>query len=153
MAENYNWVAFVKEFQEKFERPKKDMADLIRHRIMLIEEEFNELKEAAEKVAEMYTQNRTNANEFTQQNIEIIDALGDLCVVEIGMANLLGMDINTAMYRIHESNMSKLGADGKPIYYANGKVAKGPNYFRPKLDDLFDHEKGRAFAEKLRNKE
>jgi len=152
MAENHDWVAFVREFQEKFERPKEDMADLIRHRMMLIEEEFNELKEAAERVAKMYQNKVTGCEEFNAQNLEIIDALGDLCVVEIGMANLLGMDINEAMHRIYESNMSKLGADGKPIYYASGKVAKGPNYFKPKLDDLVDHEKGRKFAEKLRNK-
>lgn len=150
MAKNHNWVAFVKEFQEKFERPKENMSDLIQHRIMLIEEEFKELKEAAEIVAKMYDRGITNTEEFRAQNIEIIDALGDLCVVEIGMANLLGMDINEAMHRIYESNMSKLGADGKPVYYASGKVAKGPNYFKPKLDDLVDPEKGKKFAEKLR---
>lgn len=152
MAENYDWVAFVREFQEKFEHPKEDMAELIRHRMMLIEEEFNELKEAAERVAKMYQNKVTGCDEFNDKNLEIIDALGDLCVVEIGMANLLGMDINEAMHRIYESNMSKLGADGKPIYYASGKVAKGPNYFKPKLDDLVDHKKGQEFAEKLRNK-
>jgi len=152
MAENYDWVAFVREFQEKFEKPKENMAELIRHRMMLIEEEFLELREAAEKVAKMYERGNIRTDDFAQQNLEIIDGLGDLCVVEIGMANLLGMDINEAMHRIYESNMSKLGADGKPMYYASGKVAKGPNYFKPKLDGLVDHEKGRAFAEKLRNK-
>lgn len=152
MSQNYDWVAFVREFQEKFECPKENMAELIRHRMMLIEEEFNELKEAAGRVAKMYEHNVTRSEEFAAQNLEIIDALGDLCVVEIGMANLLGIDINEAMHRIYESNMSKLGSDGKPIYYASGKVAKGPNYFKPKLDDLIDHEKARAFAEKLRNK-
>ena len=150
MAQNHDWVAFVREFQEKFEKPKEDIAELIQHRMMLIEEEFKELKAAAEDVAKMYEEGRTDCEEFKAQNIEIIDALGDLCVVEIGMANLLGMDINEAMHRIYESNMSKLGADGKPVYYENGKVAKGPNYFKPKLDDLVNHEKGREFAESLR---
>lgn len=150
MSQNHDWVAFVREFQEKFEKPKEDMAELIRHRMMLIEEEFKELKEAAEAVAKMYSDGTTNSDEFREQNLEIIDALGDLCVVEIGMANLLGMDINEAMHRIYESNMSKLGDDGKPVYYASGKVAKGPNYFKPKLDDLVDHAKGREFADKLR---
>ena len=152
MSEKHDWVAFVREFQEKFERPKENMAELIEHRLMLIEEEFKELKEAAQTVSKMYERGITNTEEFRAQNLEIIDALGDLCVVEIGMANLLGMDINEAMHRIYESNMSKLGADGKPVYYASGKVAKGPNYFKPKLDDLIDHEKGRQFAEKLRNR-
>ena len=150
MSENHDWVAFVREFQEKFENPKADMAELIRHRLMLVEEEFSELKEAAEAVAEMYEHGIENTEEFNAQNVEIIDALGDLCVVEIGMANLLGMDINEAMHRIYESNMSKLGEDGKPVYYASGKVAKDPNYFKPKLDDLVDCKKGAEFAEKLR---
>lgn len=150
MAQNHDWVAFVREFQEKFEKPKENITELIKHRIMLIEEEFNELKAAAEDVAKMYEEGKTDSEEFKKQNIEIIDALGDLCVVEIGMANLLGMDINEAMHRIYQSNMSKLGADGRPVYYENGKVAKGPNYFKPKLDDLIDCKKGREFSEQLR---
>jgi predicted HAD superfamily Cof-like phosphohydrolase len=47
-----------------------------------------------------------------------------------------GLDLDTAMQRVYESNMSKLGDDGKPIYREDGKVLKGPNYKKPKLDDL-----------------
>jgi predicted HAD superfamily Cof-like phosphohydrolase len=45
-------------------------------------------------------------------------------------------DLDEAMHRVHESNMSKLGEDGKPIYRADGKVLKGPNYKEPTLTDL-----------------
>jgi predicted HAD superfamily Cof-like phosphohydrolase len=45
-------------------------------------------------------------------------------------------DLDEAMNRVHKSNMSKLGEDGKPIYRADGKVLKGPNYKEPTLTDL-----------------
>ena len=45
-------------------------------------------------------------------------------------------DLDEAMHRVHASNMSKLGEDGKPIYREDGKVLKGPNYEPPKLNDL-----------------
>ena len=47
-------------------------------------------------------------------------------------------DLDEAMHRIHESNMSKLGDDGKPIYREDGKVLKGPNYKPPILNDLIE---------------
>ena len=45
-------------------------------------------------------------------------------------------DLEQALRRVHKSNMSKLGADGKPIYRKDGKVLKGPNYQPPDLSDL-----------------
>ena len=67
---------------------------------------------------------------------EMADALGDILVVTIGTAITFGLDIEEIMRRIHTSNMSKLGEDGRPIYREDGKVLKGPNYEPPKLDDL-----------------
>jgi len=52
------------------------------------------------------------------------------------MAASQDWDLDEAMRRVHESNMSKLGEDGKPIYRADGKVLKGPNYKPPYLNDL-----------------
>ena len=49
----------------------------------------------------------------------------------------LGGFLDEALNRVHESNMSKLDADGKPIYREDGKVLKGPNYKPPNLEDLF----------------
>jgi predicted HAD superfamily Cof-like phosphohydrolase len=52
------------------------------------------------------------------------------------MAACFGWDLQVAHNRVHESNMSKLGEDGKPIRREDGKILKGPNYFEPSLIDL-----------------
>jgi predicted HAD superfamily Cof-like phosphohydrolase len=67
---------------------------------------------------------------------DILDALADTITVCIGTALVYGFDLDEAMARVHESNMSKLGADGKPIYRADGKILKGENFVPPYLDDL-----------------
>ena len=62
--------------------------------------------------------------------------LADLVYVCFQFAASQEWDLDEAMTRVHESNMSKLGEDGKPIYRADGKVLKGPNYKEPTLTDL-----------------
>ena len=62
--------------------------------------------------------------------------LADLVYVAYQMAASQDWDLDEAMRRVHQSNMSKLGEDGKPIYRADGKVLKGPNYQPPYLKDL-----------------
>ena len=62
--------------------------------------------------------------------------LADLVYVCFQMAASQEWDLDEAMRRIHKSNMSKLGEDNKPIYRADGKVLKGPNYAPPFLNDL-----------------
>jgi predicted HAD superfamily Cof-like phosphohydrolase len=66
--------------------------------------------------------------------------LADLLYVVYGFAVTFGLPIDEVFERVHRSNMSKLGDDGKPLYRDDGKVLKGPNYQPPKLDDLFDDE-------------
>ena len=66
----------------------------------------------------------------------ILKELADLVYVCYQYAANLGWDLDEAMYRVHKSNMSKLGEDGKPIYRDDGKVLKGPNYAPPTLEDL-----------------
>ena len=63
------------------------------------------------------------------------DALGDMLYILCGTMVTHGMqDVMADVFRtIQESNMSKLGADGQPIYREDGKVMKGPNYFRPDI--------------------
>ena len=63
--------------------------------------------------------------------------LADLLYVTYGMAVTFGLPIDEVFERVHQSNMSKLGDDGKPIYREDGKVLKGPNYQPPTLEDLF----------------
>lgn len=62
--------------------------------------------------------------------------LADLVYVCFQFAASQEWDLDEAMRRVHKSNMSKLGENGKPIYRADGKVLKGPNYMPPNLDDL-----------------
>ena len=88
------------------------------------------------------------ANLITEEHLEFIHAvdhedrasalkeLTDLLYVVWQFAENLGWDLDEAFKRVHESNMSKLGADGKPIYREDGKVLKGPNYKEPHLGDL-----------------
>ena len=63
--------------------------------------------------------------------------LADLVYLCYQYAANMGWDLDEAMFRVHESNMSKLDDDGKPIFREDGKVLKGPNYKPPNLEDLF----------------
>lgn len=63
--------------------------------------------------------------------------LADLLYVVYGCAVTFGLPIDEVFDRVHASNMSKLGDDGKPLYREDGKVLKGPNYKKPDLEDLF----------------
>lgn len=85
---------------------------------------------------------------ITEEYHEVIDAstdnvpenmlkeLADLLYVIYGYAATYGWDLDAAFTRVHMSNLSKLGLDGKPIKDARGKVLKGPNYQKPDLSDL-----------------
>ena len=70
--------------------------------------------------------------------VEVADALGDMLYILCGTILEHGMQekIDEVFSEIQRSNMSKLGADGKPIYRADGKVLKGPNYFKPNIADI-----------------
>jgi predicted HAD superfamily Cof-like phosphohydrolase len=86
-------------------------------RFELIKEELDELKVALE-----------------QKNLkEVADALTDILYVTYGAGHAFGIDLDKCFDEVQASNMSKLGADGKPIYNDSGKVMKGPNYFEPNL--------------------
>jgi len=65
--------------------------------------------------------------------VEVADALTDILYVTYGAGHAFGIDLDQCFNEVQNSNMSKLGDDGKPIYNENGKVMKGPNYFKPDL--------------------
>ena len=92
----------------------------------LITEEFKEFLDAE---AMLYRSNL----QFPQ---ECLKELADLVYVCYQYAANMNWDLDEAMHRVHESNMSKLDQDGKPIYREDGKVLKGPNYQPPDLSDL-----------------
>ena len=92
----------------------------------LIEEEFKEFLEADG----MLFRHGKNVQE------ECLKELADLVYVCYQYAENMDWFLDEALNRVHESNMSKLGEDGKPIYREDGKVLKGPNYQPPNLSDL-----------------
>ena len=93
-------------------------------RFNLMDEENKEYLEAA------------NNNDL----VEVADALGDMLYILCGTILEHGMQykIEEVFEEIQRSNMSKLGEDGKPIYREDGKVLKGPNYFKPNIVDILD---------------
>ena len=86
-------------------------------RYNLIKEELDELKQAMEN----------------KDLLEVADALTDILYVTYGAGLAFGIDLDKCFEEVQNSNMSKLGDDGKPIYNDAGKVMKGPNYFKPDL--------------------
>ena len=92
----------------------------------LITEEFKEFLEADGMLFR-------NSPEFPQNCLK---ELADLVYVCYQYAANMGWDLDEAMFRVHQSNMSKLDDEGKPIYREDGKVLKGPNYKPPNLEDL-----------------
>ena len=118
-------ILAVKEFHKAFkldylDKPKADLGvDKNKLRFNLMKEENEEYFEAA------------NNNDM----VEVADALGDMLYILCGTIIEHGMQhkIDEIFSEIQNSNMSKLGADGNPIYREDGKVLKGPNYFKPDI--------------------
>ena len=92
----------------------------------LIVEEFKEFLDAENQLLK----------DFKINSAECLKELADLVYVCYQYAENLGWDLDEALDRVHQSNMTKLGADGKPIRREDGKVLKGPNYKPPTLTDL-----------------
>ena len=86
-------------------------------RYSLIQEELDELKQAIEN----------------KDLLEVADALTDILYVTYGAGHAFGIDLDKCFEEVQNSNMSKLGSNGKPIYNDAGKVMKGPNFYKPDL--------------------
>ena len=123
-------ILAVKEFHKAFkldylDKPKADLGmDKNKLRFNLMKEENEEYFEAA------------NNNDM----VEVADALGDMLYILCGTIIEHGMQhkIDEIFSEIQNSNMSKLGADGNPIYREDGKVLKGPNYFKPNIKGILE---------------
>ena len=116
---NFNKVGtFMKTFgQEVKTKPSFSTDKINKLRIDLIKEELEELKEAMKN------------NDL----LEVADALTDILYVTYGAGHAFGIDLDKCFEEVQNSNMSKLGENGEPIYNDSGKVMKGPNYFKPDL--------------------
>ena len=109
---------FMKTFgQEVKTKPSFSTDKINKLRIDLIKEELEELTEAVQR----------------KDLLEVADALTDILYVTYGAGHSFGIDLDQCFIEVQNSNMSKLGKDGKPIYNESGKVMKGPNYFKPDL--------------------
>lgn len=109
---------FMKTFgQEVKTKPSLSSDKINKLRIDLIKEELEELTEAMQK----------------KDLLEVADALTDILYVTYGAGHAFGINLDACFNEVQNSNMSKLGKDGKPIYNDLGKVMKGPNYFKPDL--------------------
>ena len=107
-------TTFGQEVKKKSELSSEKINSL---RVSLIKEELDELTKAI------------NENDI----LEVADALTDILYVTYGAGHAFGIDLDKCFDEVQKSNMSKLGEDGKPMYNENGKVLKGPNYFKPDL--------------------
>tara|TARA_Y100001970_G_C13782586_1_gene626143 strand:+ start:165 stop:536 length:372 start_codon:yes stop_codon:yes gene_type:complete len=114
---------FMKTFgQEVKEKPSFSSDKINKLRLNLIREELNELTDAMKN----------------KDLLEVADALTDILYVTYGAGHAFGIDLDKCFDEVQNSNMSKLGKDGKPIYNEFGKVMKGPNYFKPNLTKFIE---------------
>ena len=110
---------FMKTFgQEVKDKPSFSTDKINNLRIDLIKEELQEFTEAMKN----------------KDLLEVADALTDILYVTYGAGHAFGINLDKCFEEVQNSNMSKLGSDGKPIYNDKGKVMKGPNYFKPDLN-------------------
>lgn len=106
-------------------------------RMKLLSEEFREVVEAAAETHNAIYQKRGPSTQ-ARARAHLLKELCDLQYVLDGFFVAFGLSKLPAFNRVHASNMSKLGEDGKPIVREDGKVLKGPNYFEPDLSDLVE---------------
>tara|TARA_A100001011_G_C14264821_1_gene824174 strand:+ start:379 stop:729 length:351 start_codon:yes stop_codon:yes gene_type:complete len=111
---------FKQEVQLKPDFPNKK---IIKLRIDLIKEELSELEVAIKE----------------NNLIEIADALTDILYVTYGAGHAFGIDLDKCFEEVQKSNMSKLDKHGNPIYDNNGKVMKGPLYFKPDFKKILNN--------------
>ena len=112
----------VKLFMQKYGQEVKAKANFSdektnKLRVDLIKEELDELTNAMDE----------------KDLLEVADALTDILYVTYGAGHAFGINLDKCFDEVQNSNMSKLGEDGKPIFNEAGKVMKGPNYFKPDL--------------------
>ena len=121
---NFNKVkTFMETFGQEVKTKPSFSTDKINSlRYDLIKEELEELKEAMEN----------------KDLLEVADALTDILYVTYGAGHAFGIDLDKCFEEVQNSNMSKLGEDGKPIYNDAGKVMKGPKYFKPDLSKFIN---------------
>lgn len=141
-----DYIKMTDEFITAMEQPKGvdisegEQGGVLSMRLGLIREEVEEVEDAvcllADKVFNAELLGIDMTEEIKAAKAALLKELCDLQYVLSGFVVTFGLPFDEAFKRVHESNMSKLGPDGKPIYREDGKVLKGPNYKKPDLSDL-----------------
>jgi predicted HAD superfamily Cof-like phosphohydrolase len=130
----------VREFHEAVNAPIslpfENYPEVVDLRDKLITEETQEVSEALDDMARLgEALSTTSPVTYNSLEVATLKELADLVYVVYGTAVAFGWDLDEAVERVHQSNMSKL-VDGEPIKRADGKVLKGPDYVEPDLEDL-----------------
>lgn len=141
-----DYIKMTDEFITAMEQPKGvdisegEQGGVLSMRLCLIREEAEEVEDAvcllADKVFNAELLGIDMTEEIKAAKAALLKELCDLQYVLSGFVVTFGLPFDEAFKRVHESNMSKLGPAGKPIYREDGKVLKGPNYKKPDLSDL-----------------
>lgn len=113
----------VKEFHDTFGGIPAGEKEKLLLRERLIEEECKEVVEAIHEVKEAAT-----VEQLAEARAHLLKECVDLLYVTYGTIHSMGWDADDAFREVHRSNMSKVGADGKPMYREDGKILKGPNF-------------------------
>ena len=117
----------VREFMLKFRQEVKTSPELPSKEVQLLRLEL-----IAEELEELW--DALDNNDL----VEAADALTDILYVTYGAGLAFGIDLDKCFAEVQRSNMTKLGADGNPIYREDGKIIKGPNYEPPNLKDIIN---------------
>lgn len=100
----------------------------------------DEIRELRKNLLEEEWTEYTDA-EAANDYVEVCDALGDMLYIIYGTCVSYGIPINEIFQEIHNSNLSKLDENGKPIRREDGKILKGPNFFRPDIAKIVESHK------------
>ncbi len=154
----------VRQFHQKFGHPVSKWLNISTEelralRVRLLLEEVLELADAAGLIIFNAGHEMDETRITIESRVEedgalktpdialMADALGDIDYVTQGAALVFGIPLNAVGIEIHASNMSKLGADGQPIYREDGKILKGPNYFKPNIGTVLSMHSDATLAE------
>jgi predicted HAD superfamily Cof-like phosphohydrolase len=142
-----NFAEVISEFNAMYklpinENPTLQPVERLENFKKILSEEVNEVDEIIEKYKQFLKSGQLENQQKVELLTDISDWLGDMVVYIRSESTKFGINLEKTLDIIMQSNMSKLGADGKPIYDERGKVMKGPNYWKPesKIAEMLENQ-------------